>query len=447
MAQLTHSGLAMTDIGRVLGKLRALQTDLPAGERQAIESLLRAAGVVERTPLQYNPFLPGVHEDPYPHYHRLQAEHPVHWSETMQSWVVCRYADIVTALRDPRLSHRTGYRTVLANVPPAEHAGIAQVTRFLGRLLNEIDPPEHTRLRRAMMRALATAGHQLPPARLESIAHGLIDPVVARHRMDLVADLAHPLPAVVGAELLAIPAADRSHFGHDVHDIVHTFSEGFSGTAAMADGEAAVDSLISCLAHLLARRRARPGPDALSALLAVDGLTDDERVLVAANLILGLHENVTHAITLGLNTLLRQPLPAQRLLRGPDRLPTAVEEMLRHEGTAPILSRVVREDTVIGGVDLPQGAPVILLIAAANRDADRFPAPDRFIPGRSPNPHIAFGLGKRACPGATLARRIVHAAIGATLTRLPGLQLDTAAPLVWREEINIHGLSTLPVAF
>jgi cytochrome P450 len=436
----------MSDIGRVVDKLQALRDRLASGERALVDDLLRAAGVVETTPLQYNPYLPNVHANPYPHYHRLQGENPVHWSQPMQAWVISRHADIVEAFREPHLSYRTGFETIMICVPKEEHESIRTVSKLLGSLLNEVDPPGHTRLRTIMMRALNATPEPQRSSHIESIANKLIDVVQDAGEMEIVRDFATPLPAIIGADLLGIPDPDRERFGQWIHDVVHTFSEGFSGNAAMLRGEAAIIELMEYMNKLFAERRARPAHDVVSAMLMDQEATDEERVLIAINIIMGMHENVTHAISLSLQTVLGDPELLGRLRGSAESLSMAVEEMLRYEGTAPILSRVAVEDVEIGGVRIPKGARVILLVAAANRDAETFNDPDRFVPDRRPNCHIAFGVGKRACPGSSLARTIIRASMKTLLTRLPDLQVVETEPM-WREEINIRGLRALPVKF
>ncbi|MFZ0751809.1 MAG: cytochrome P450, partial [Pyrinomonadaceae bacterium] len=395
---------------------------------------------------QYNPYLPGVHDNPYPHYRRLQVDNPVHWSEAMQAWVITRHEDVKAAFRDPRLSYRTGFETMLACIPIEERDSVRAVTRLLGSLLNEIDPPDHTRLRRIMVRALTATPEPQTSSHLNAVANQLIDAVQCDGEMDIVMDFAYPLPAIVGSDLLGIPAEDRERFGQLVYDVIHTFSEGFSGTDAMRRGEAGTAELTAYLKRLFTQRRERPGNDALSAMLAADDATDEERVLIAINLIMGMYENVTHAISLSLRTILREPKILHHLRNCPDDLPAAVEEMLRHEGTAPMLSRVALENIEIGGVTIPKGQRVILLLAAADRDAKCFADPDRFVPDRDPNAQIAFGVGRRACPGSGLARTMLEAAVTTLIARLPDMHLVDNDP-AWREEINIRGLRALHVKF
>ncbi|HWN11480.1 MAG TPA: cytochrome P450 [Pyrinomonadaceae bacterium] len=446
MTSPTHASLMMSDIGRVVDKLQKLRDRLAAGEQALVDDFLRAAGVVETKPSQYNPYLPNVHANPYPHYHRLQHENPVHWSDAMQAWVISRHADILEAFRERRLSYRTGFETIMVCVPKEEHESIRNVSRLLGSLLNEVDPPVHTRLRKIMVKALNATPDPQRSSHIEAIANKLLDTVQATGRMDIVKDFADPLPAIVGADILGIPDTDRKRFGQWIHDVVHTFSEGFNGNAAMLRGEAAIIELTEYMNRLFAERRAQPGHDALSAMLMDEEATDEERVLIAINIIMGMHENVTHAISLSMRTVLRDPELLCQLRDSAEVLSMAVEEMLRYEGTAPILSRVALDNIEIGGVRIPKGQRVILLVAAANRDAEAFDDPDRFMPDRRPNCHVAFGVGRRACPGSALARTIIRASVKALLTRLADLQVVDTEPL-WREEINIRGLGALPVTF
>lgn len=447
-ADRPHSALQMTSVGRVVESLHALRGDLSPAERIALDDFLIRAGVSERTPVEYNPFLPGVHLDPYPHYHRIQHDNPVHWSEAMQAWVISRFEDVKAAFRDERLSYRTGFDTIMASVPAEEHQDVQAVTAFLTSLLNEIDPPDHTRLRKIMNRALArtTRASNDWNAHLASVADALLDAVEGQGEMDLVADYAYPLPVIVGCDVLGIPTSDRERFNNLVDDLVHTFSDGFSGTEAMKRGEAAVYELVAQLEAELQKRRRAPQDDVLGALVEANEANDHERVLIATNIIMGLHENVTNAIALGARLLLENEDLWRSLSDHPHSVGAVAEEILRFEGTAPILSRVALEDVPVGSATIPKGRRVILLLGAANRDAEAFHDPDTFSAARQPNHHIAFGFGRRRCPGAAIGRQMVEVALATLQRRLPHLRLLDSR-LAWREEINIRGLSSLRVSW
>ena len=445
MLEAIPVGLAMSDIGSVLYKLQTLAARLPAAERGILTDLLRAAGVAPTTPTQYNPFLPHVHGDPYTHYQQLQTDNPVHWSYAIQSWVVSRYDDVAAALRNSRLSSQTAATALAATVPELERDTVRTASAFAVSLLNELDPPQHTHMRRLMTRALAASASTKHLPDVGTAAHTLLDSVEMLGHMDVVSDYAYPLPAIVAADLLGIPVAERDNFARSVRDTVHTFSNGFTCAPAMRRGEEAVTWLIEYLHELLSRHRVEQKNDVMTALISANDATDHERILVAANIALGLHESVTHAIGLLTRTLLCHPDVLSAASDTPELLPAVVEEAFRYEGTAPIISRLTKADIAIGGVMIPAGQPVALLIAAANRDADRFDHPQTFDPHRIDH-HLAFGVGRHACPGTSLAHELVLVAIRTLLNRFTAIKLTEASP-TWREEVNIHGLVTLPISF
>jgi cytochrome P450 len=264
--------------------------------------------------------------------------------------------------------------------------------------------------------------------------------------MDIVSDFAVPLPLDAGAELLAIPEADRPDVMTRVTDVMHTFSDGFTGTEAMARGERAVGELAAYLRPIVEARRLAPGDDAISAMLADETVDTDTVISLAMQLLMGIHEPITHTISVAMLALLRGDGLIARLRAEPALVPGAVDELMRYDGVAPFMTRTAVENIEIGGHTIPAGAKVLLMLPAANRDPDVFAAPDTLDIERRPNPHLAFGAGIHACPGAGIGRTTAIVAISALVTRLPGLRLADDPP-VWREESNIRGLARLPVVF
>jgi cytochrome P450 len=364
----------------------------------------------------------------------------------MQAWVLSDHASVAMALCDRRLSHRTGYATIKSCVPEDDQPLIEQVSELFGSLLNEIEPPDHTRLRRLMTQALARTPEPQQVAHIGAVASALVDKVQHAGQMDVVADFAQPLPEIVGADLLGIPRPDRVRFAEWIERIVHTFSNGFSRTEAMIAGEVAIVELKDYLRELLSDRQARPGHDVLSAMLDIQNSTDEDRILIATNIAMGMYENLTHAISLSVRTLICNPSALERLVTCPESISPGIEEMLRYEGTAPILTRVATEDLELADIAIKQGQKVVLLLAAANRDSKCFFEPDRFILEREPNPHIAFGTGKRVCPGLRVARNVINAGVTTLIRRLPDMAIVEDS-VRWREELNVHGLSSLMVQF
>ncbi len=445
MTDTPHSPrVTMTAIGSTIGRLQAMRAELPPGQAAALEELLRAAGVAETNPPQYNPFLPGVHTDPHPHYQALREHNPAHYSTATRAWVLTRYADVLAAFKDPRLSSQGNLEGLMTMIPEEERAGVRTVATFITSTLNQQDPPVHTHLRRIAARALATPQVTARRPAIQRTVAGLLDAIGDRPRFDMLDDFAIPLPLLIAVEMLDIPAADRDQILDWGAAVILTFSEGFAGTEAMRRGEAAVPQLVQYFREVVANRRAIPGDDAISAMLAEPGATDDEVITLTIQFLMGIYETVRQVVAVGLHSLLSAPGAYSRLAADPALVPGAVEELLRYDVISPIIQRTAREDAEVAGCPVRAGQQVMMLLGAANRDPERFTEADTLDIERRPNPHIAFGAGIHTCPGAALARVAAGAALSALIARYPDLRL--AGPPVWREEGNLRGLVSLPVA-
>lgn len=438
--------ISMTEIGSAIAKLRQMQEQLPPGERAVVEELLRAARVAETTPPQYNPYLPGAHTSPYSFYERLQAENPIHWSETVQAWILTRHADVAAAFHDRRLSSRGNYEALLQKVPEPERQGVQTVTRFITATLNQLDPPEHTRVRRVITRALSAAmvGRRRPF--IEQVVDELLDGVQSRGEFDLVADFAEPLPPRIGAHLLGVPDGDWPAVATLITHVMKTYSDGFSGSEAMTNGEQAVPQLIAYFLPLVAARRAEPRDDAISAMLAGDDADDGEIVTLCIQFLMGIQETIRHTITVGVHALLHAPDQWALLRADPSLIASAIEELVRFDVISPVVQRTATEDIEIDGHTIRAGQQVVLLLAAANRDPAKFDCPAELDVSRRPNPHLGFGSGIHACPGAALGRAASTVALAALLQRFPDLRFAPEAAR-WREEGNVRGLVSLPLRF
>jgi cytochrome P450 len=350
------------------------------------------------------------------------------------AWVVNRYDDVRAGLADPRLSldkkNTTQWRGL--SLPPALDAN----------LLN-LDPPDHTRLRNLVGRAFTprrVAG--LRPT-VQKIADELVDRMEPARSADLISAYAGPLPATVICDLLGVPEEGRA----DIRTWVTTMTT-VGEPAALAG---AVQSASRYFAELIAAKRKRRGDDLLSALVAArderGGLTEDELLSLAFLLLGAGFENSVNLIAGGLVLLLRHPEQLMAVRRNPGALEQTVEEIVRFDPPAPVaIRRFPVEDLTIAGVTIPKGAPVLLSLAAANRDPARFRDPDRLDVRRSDNPHLSYGHGIHYCVGAPLARVEGVVGIGTLLRRLPGLALAVpAGELRWRESWRIKGLVELPV--
>ena len=389
-------------------------------------------------PVQFNPLAPDALEDPYPLYHRLRAEDPVHQTPA-GFWVLSRYDDVALVLRDARFGRR-GFQQLIA----ARFAGPG----FWHSMLLQ-DPPDHTRLRTLVSKAFTPRAIDGLRGRIESMVDALLDAAVDRGEMDLIGDLAYPLPASVISEMLGVPLEEREHLREWSADIARSLDAMIvSDPEVIARANAAGAAIHEYFERLVAERRRTPRADILSGLIAAeeagDRLSTDELFATVILLFLAGHETTANLIGNGMLALLRHPAELARLRDDPALIESAVEELLRFDSPVQRVGRITTADVVIGDRTIPTGSLTMALLAAANRDPAYFPDPDRLDLARRDNRHLAFGSGIHFCLGAPLARlegRIVFAAL---LRRCPGLALATER-VEWRQTFALRGLTALPV--
>jgi cytochrome P450 len=393
--------------------------------------------------VQFNPIDPEFVADPYPMYHRLRAEDPVHHSP-LGFWVLTRYEDVVASLRDPRLAKEA----IAAFV--AERLGVTPLG--IGLSMLDRDPPDHTRLRSLVSKAFTPRVVEVLRSHIQQIVDGLLDRAEDRRSMDLIEDFAYPLPVIVICEMLGVPVADQERFKGWGLDI----ARGLDGVLLGPDSPVIQRStesrsaLAGYFRELIAERRSTPRADMLTDLIAAeeagDKLTENELLATCILLLVAGHETTVNLIGNGTLALLRHPDQLQRLRDNPGLIGTAVEELLRFDGPVQRTARIPSEDVTIGGKLIPKGDMVMPFIGAADRDPAQFTEPDRLDIGRTDNRHIAFGWGIHFCLGAPLARVEGQIAINTLVRRLPKLALATEAP-AFRQSLTLRGLSALPVTF
>jgi cytochrome P450 len=381
--------------------------------------------------------------DPYAVYARLREAgpvHPIRGTDGLPAWVVTRYEDVRQALADPRLSLDK------RNAAPGGYRGMALPPALDANLLN-MDPPDHTRIRRLVTRAFTPRHIEQLREPIRRTADSLLDDIAAQGRADLITSYAAPLPVTVISDLLGVPAADRMDFRAWTDALVAP------DPTRPALAKEAVGSMLAFFARLIDGKRSRPADDLLSALVAVrdeqDRLSEDELVSLAF-LILGAgYENTVHLIGNAVLALLSHPAQLASLQADPTLMGGAVEELARYDGPAPLaIRRFATEDLVIAGVAVPAGATVLLSLAAAHRDPRRFPDPDTLDLGRDATGHLALGHGIHYCLGAPLARVETEIALAALLERFPRIALDTTPDLLrWRPTMRSRGLMALPVRY
>ena len=387
---------------------------------------------------------PAFTADPYPAFARARAEAPVQWHRPSGMWLALGHAEANAVLRDRRLGR------IWADREPAER--FASFNLIHRNAILEMEPPDHSRLRRLISPAFARGHVERLRPWVEELAGELVDELVRRsggtEPVDVLSGMAEQLPVAVIAELLGVPHADRPLLRPWSNAIVKMYEYGRTTEIEDAAEQAAAE-FVDYLRRLAAGRRQEPaGDDLLTHLVTVrdsqgDRLSEDELVTTCILLLNAGHEATVNVSGNGLLALLEHPDQLRRLRADPGLLPTAIEELMRFDSPLQLFERTATDDVEIGGVTVEKGQKIAALLGAANRDPAVFADPDVLDVGRTDNPHISFGAGVHFCIGAPLARVELQAAFGALLGRTSRLELGR--PARRRPEFVIRGLADLPV--
>ncbi len=389
---------------------------------------------------------PEVLANPHVLYRALREYDPVHWDPYMHAWVVTSYPEVIRVVKDYS-SNRT---------PPMDYLdrlGLSFMKPFAEMMLNQMlfmDAPMHSRLRELC--AVAFTPRKVEELRtvIQSIADELIDKVIASGHLDMIADFALPLPAIMTAKLMGVPVEDHRQIGFWVNDIAEVHGNFQHHPDRVAQIVQSLQDMKNYVSDRMKELRRRPNDGLIYSLMTaeVDGqrLTDEEVIASTIVTIIGGHETTTNLIASGFLTLLRNPDSLERLRSHPEILGSAVEELLRYESPVQHTARIAPADMELGGKGIRKGAKVVAVLAAANRDPNRFPDPDRLDLLRPDNRHLAFGWAAHFCFGAHLARLECQIAFNTLLRRLsnPAL-LDEV--LYWRSNAGLRGLTSLNLSF
>jgi cytochrome P450 len=381
--------------------------------------------------------------DPYPFFAQARAEAAVQWHEQLGMWLALSHREANAVLRA-----RTLGRIWTPRWPELSMPAFELIHR---NSLLELEPPDHSRLRRLVAGAFGR-GHvaRLQP-RITELAERLADRLADAGSdgspVDLIEWYAEPLPVQVIAELLGVPEPDWPLLRPWSNAIVKMYEYQVSDQQRTA-AETAAAEFVAYLRGLVAERRGRPGADLISSLIAEtdsDGarLTEDELITTCTLLLNAGHEATVNVVGNGVYALGRHPEQWQRLLAEPDLVDSGVEELVRYDSPLQLFERTAIADTTIGDVLVPAGAKIAALLGAANRDPAVFDSPNSFDVARVENPHLGFGAGIHFCVGAPLARVELHASLRTLLRRFPGLGL--AEQPERRREFVIRGLRRLAV--
>ncbi len=360
----------------------------------------------------------------------------MHWDDEHQLWFLTRYTDVAAALADPRLARGSGEVRVETEDP---------LRRVLSRMMLFSEPPRHTRLRALANRAFTPRRVEGMRPRIRAIVDDLLEAIGGRRDIDVIADLAYPLPVIVISEMLSLQRADMARFKGWSDDVI-AYSAGAVDMVEQARNS--VGALLEYFKELIARLRRHPNDTIMSALVEAEsdgGRLDEEELLANAILLLmNGHETTTDTIGNGVLALLRNPGQLDKLRARPGLVLSAVEELMRYDGAVQLRGVAATHELEIGGKLVGAGQTVFMVIGAANRDPSQFTEPDELDIERSPIRHLDFGHGIHFCIGAALARAEAQIAITSLLARFPGLELR-GDQLEWKSIPVFRGLKSLPV--
>ena len=394
----------------------------------------------------FNLLDPGVLANPYPLYARLRSEDPVHWDHFLHAWTITRYDDVLRVLKTFS-ADRTPTPEQLQSMG-LERVG--PVARMMVQQMLFLDAPSHTRIRSLAASAFTPARVRLLRDQVQQIMDALLDGLAGKSECDVIADIANPLPAMVTAHMLGVPVADHRQlkiWSADFAEMLGNFQHNPNRIDQVLK---TVESLTDYFQRAILDQRRNPNGGLIDALLTaeIDGdrLTEEEIVANCVVTMVGGQETTTNLIGNGLLTLFRNPQAMRQLASRPELQPSAMEELLRYESPSQHTGRIAPADVEMGGKTIRKGQAVLAVMAAANRDPERFPDPDRLDLERADNRHLAFGWAAHFCFGAPLARLEAQIAFGTMLRRFVNLRLKNDS-LEWRFNLGLRGLLGLPVHF
>lgn len=410
--------------------------------------------MIEDTSLEVDNFFATI-QDPYPAYTYLREHDPVHWNPMFNCFTLTRYDDVNMVFSD----HRRFSSDVWSRAPEMLGLGdddassryLKQIIPFLAYNLQGMDPPGHTRQRTLMMKTFTPRMIESFRPIVQKLVDELIDQRLAEGSMDMVADLAYPLPSNVILDLLSIPRSGRPYIrasSEAINEFVATIL--FTGPQVWPRLAGVFAEVTSYLKSLIAERRKHPGEDLLTKMVLAeengDMLSEDEIVIATNFLLFAGHETTANLIGVGMYNLLQNPEQLAQLRSDPTKIPAAVEELLRYVSPVHMLARRALQEVTLRGVIIPPDSGIYLLVGAANRDPEKFPDPEKLDINRPTVRSLGFGYGIHFCIGAALARLESQVAFETIIRRLPDLRLVGDTP-VFRPNYSLRGLVSLPVAF
>jgi len=403
----------------------------------------------------YDLFAPEALANSYPLFKRMRSEDPVHYCESGGYWILTRYRDVEAALHDERLSSN---RTALY-INQLGSLDVKEIQNFLHLASNwmiDKDPPEHTRLRKLGKQGFTTRAIESWRSIIEDTTDRLLDNVQNHGGMDVISDLAVPLPGFIIPEIMGVPETDKANLQEWAMDIGQIFGAAEGSTIEMEElarkADKAAAQFSALIGQLVEQRRRQPGTDMISLLIVAyqeQGFNLEELPSICIQILVAGQLTTTDQIGNGVNALLSHPDQLQKLKKNPSLIHSAVEEIIRFDTSVPFFFRIAKQDLTIGGKDITAGSVIALGLGAANHDPEKFEEPEVFDITRTPNEHLGFSSGIHFCLGAALARMELTICLTTLLRRLPNLGFDPGKQAIPTKHSILlsKGFDSLPVKF
>jgi len=403
----------------------------------------------------YDLFAPEAVSNSYPLFKRMRSEDPVHYSEALGYWILTRYRDVEAAVRDERLSsnRKALYINKLGSLDVKEIQNFLALT---SNMMVDTDPPEHTRLRKLGKQGFTIRAIESWRSIIQNTTDRLLDKVQNQGGMDVVSDLAIPLPGIIITEIFGVPETDRANLLEWARDIGTFFGAAGGSTIEMEQlarkADKAAAQFCTLIRQLIEQRRRQPGTDMITLLSVAyqeQGFNLEEIPFLCMEILNAGLLTTTDQISNGVNALLCHPDQLQKLKTNPSLINSAVEEIIRFDTSVPFLSRIAKQDLTIGGKEIAAGSVIVLGFGAANHDPEKFDSPEVFDITRTPNEHLGFSAGIHFCLGAVLARMDLTICLSTLLRRLPNLGFDPDKQAIPTKHSNLvlKGFESLPVKF
>ena len=403
----------------------------------------------------YDLFAPEALVNSYPLFKRMRSEDPVHYCESGGYWILTRYRDVEAALRDEHLSadHTPLFINQLGSLDVKE---IQNFLALASNWMGEKDPPEHTRLRKLANQGFTTRAIESWRSIIQNTTDRLLDNVQNHGGMDVVSDLAVPLPGFIITEIFGVPETDRANLLEWAMDIGTFYGAAGRSTIEMEEvarkADKAAAQFCSLIRQLIEQRRRQPGTDMISLLSVAyqeQGFNLEEIPFLCMEILNAGQLTTTDLIANGVNALLSHPNQLQKLKKNPTLINSAVEEIIRFDTSVPFMARIAKQDLTIGGKNITAGSVIVLGFGAANHDPEKFESPEVFDITRTPNEHLGFSSGIHFCLGAVLARMELTICLTTLLRRLPNLCFDPDKQAIPTKHsiLIMKGFDSLPVKF